>query len=221
MATTLPPPSCLSSPPPAPPFTPGSGSGPAPQWWLKPTSRCTCRVGPWGQGRWGARGWEQLLIPGGGTDRQKCGPNGGRGWSRRRGAVPREPSPAFHPHPLRCLILGGDTKSSRAVPSAWRRCPTGDTEGRGQVGAQPGGPGRELGCKHRPAARDGRSRWPLACGERGAELGGRRDPQRCCRRPCSDRRARCGERLNKAQSQLCFLLRKCLSFPLDVIMQKG
>lgn len=57
----------------------------------------------------------------------------GRGGAAGSGARPPAPTP------LRCLSLGGDTKSSRSEPSAWRRCPTGSAERGGQVGRLPKG----------------------------------------------------------------------------------
>lgn len=101
------------------------------------TSRCWSDT--WGEGE----REEQPLVPGNGerlrTDTRTCGTSGregcGRRWSRRGGAVPREQSPASRPHPLRCLSLGSDTKSSRSVPSAWRRCPS----DRGRGGRRAGG----------------------------------------------------------------------------------
>ncbi|KAF7486001.1 Hypothetical predicted protein [Marmota monax] len=118
----------------------------------------------------------------------------------RGGAAGAEPS--LPPPPLRCLSVGGDTKSSRSVPSAWRRCPTGDAEGGRAGGAPPEGPGGELGCRRRrraaraapqPAAGGAGGRRPAACvWLSGAGAPG--PPSDAAAAGVASARARCGER---------------------------
>lgn len=111
-------------------------------------SRSWPRVGTGGKAEGARERGSAAPHPGGGgrfgTDGQKYrarrAVGGEEGVEPPGRAVPRGAEPSLSPHPLWCRSLS-DTKSSRSVPSAWRRCPTANAEG-GRAG---GGAARRAG----------------------------------------------------------------------------
>ncbi|XP_070941435.1 translation initiation factor IF-2 [Macaca nemestrina] len=182
---------------------------------------------PGGGGRFGTEGQTSLARRAGGGEEGVEPP--GR-------AVPRGAEPSLSPHPLWCRSL-----SDKKLPlGAQRLAAVSDRERRGRPrrwGCSPKGRAGSWGCRLRRCAV---SACPVALGWRsGGRLPGARvwlrgagasgppaDAVAAAAASVASAQARRGERLKKAQSQLCFLPvsllpPKRVPFPLDVIMQKG